>query len=94
MQGKCLKFHRDRGFGFIASTDDPTLPDIFVHFSDITPSPVWSRQFLLPGMTVEFVPVDSPTEAFPDRLRASNTRVIGAITIAVQRSLPKTGRRP
>ncbi|MBZ5662396.1 MAG: cold shock domain-containing protein [Acidobacteriia bacterium] len=54
MRGTCIKFDRARGFGFILPTDDPTLPDCFVHFSDIEHTPAWRRRFLMPGMWVQF----------------------------------------
>jgi cold shock CspA family protein len=85
MQGKCLKFHRDRGFGFLI-TDDPTMPDIFCHFSDIAPSQIWRRQFLVAGMILEFDVEDAPTAEYPDRLRARNVRVTAPITMAIQRA--------
>jgi len=86
MQGKCLKFHRDRGFGFLLSSDDPCAPDIFCHFSDIGPSQYWKRRFLLPGMVLEFDVEDAPTEEFPDRLRAKNVHVVAPVILAVQRA--------
>ena len=82
MKGKCLKFHRDRGFGFLI-TADPTMPDIFCHFSDITQSPIWRRQFLLAGMTLDFDIEDAPTPEYPCRLRARNVRVTAPITMAI-----------
>jgi cold shock CspA family protein len=84
MFGKCLKFHRESGYGFILSTDDPTLPDIFVHFSDIQKTQVWNRRFLLPGFKVEF---DLEMENGGDeRAFARNVRVIPPLTVARQTS--------
>jgi len=91
MFGQCARFDRARGFGFIIPTDDPTLPDIFVHFSAIEHNEVWRRRFLLPGMRVQFD--IEPEESNPDRFRATHVRVVAPVTIAVQRSLPKPGRR-
>ena len=94
MQGKCLKFHRDRGFGFLLSSNDPCAPDIFCHFSDILPSDYWKRRFLLPEMVLEFDVEVAPTAEFPDRLKAKNVRVIAPVMIAVQRSVAsKVGGR-
>jgi cold shock CspA family protein len=82
MLGTCLKFDRVRGFGFLLSTEDPTLPDIFFHVRDIKPSPTWNRRFLLPGFKVEF---DFEFEdADETRAIAKNVRVIPPLTIARQ----------
>jgi cold shock CspA family protein len=91
MIGKCLKFDRAKGFGFVVSTDDPTLPDIFVHFSDIERDQVWNRRFLLPGMMVRFDLESDATDADQERLAAKHLHVIPPILIAVQRSAPTTG---
>jgi cold shock CspA family protein len=94
MLGTCVQFTRLRGFGFLMSSEDPTLPDIFCHVSDIEPSPLWRRKFLLPGMKVQFNVESDATEQDPDRLRAKNIQVIAPIVIAAQfGSQPKTGGR-
>ena len=90
MFGTLVKFERGKGFGFIVSDDDPLLPDIFVHFSEIQPSQYWSRKFLLPNMNLEFdLDVNPKATSDDDRLRAKNARVIAPVTIAVQRGAPK-----
>jgi cold shock CspA family protein len=86
MQGTCIRFDRARGFGFIVSSDDPTLPDIFYFYNDIEHNDHWRRRFLLPGIRVQFDAEPEPTENDPDRLRAKHVKVIPPITIAIQRS--------
>ena len=88
MLGTIIKWHRDKGFGFAVAVDDPTLPDIFVHFSELRPSQYWSRKFLLPNMQVRFdVEADpDPNDSEMERLRATNVRVAAPVQIAVQRA--------
>jgi cold shock CspA family protein len=82
MLGTCLKFNRAKGYGFLISTEDPTLPDIFVHFRDIQHTQTWNRRFLLPGFKVAF---DLEFEdAEETRALAKNVRVIPPLTIARQ----------
>lgn len=57
MKGEVLKYDRATGWGFIASTDDPDLPDFFVHASYIE-APTKGQRFLRVGQTVEFEPFD------------------------------------
>ena len=84
MFGQCLKFDRSRGFGFLISAEDPTLPDIFVHHSNIQHTQTWNRRFLLPGFKVEFdLEFENGEE---DRPLAKNVRVIPPLTVARQRS--------
>jgi cold shock CspA family protein len=87
----CIKFDRARGYGFAVSATDPTLPDIFVHFSVIEPTAAWARKFLLPGMELECDVEPDPRD--PERLVAKSARVIPPIQIAVQRSAPPNGGR-
>lgn len=92
MFGKCLKFDRAKGFGFLVSTEDPTLPDVFVHFSNIEYNETWKRRFLLPGMKVQFDLEDRTIDsAGEEKLNAKHVRVIPPITIAIQRSMQPTG---
>lgn len=83
MLGTCLHFDRMKGYGFLVSADDPLLPDIFVHFSDVEQSPVWNRRFLLPGMKVQFDVEPDPSDP-ENRFRARHIRVVGPINIARQ----------
>ena len=93
MRGSCLQFDRAKGYGFLLPnpSDDPTLPDVFCHFSAIQPSPVWKRRFLLRGLNVEFDVQFEADDIDEERPRAVNVRVVPPITIAIQRSAPTPG---
>ena len=84
MQGLCYKFDRIKGFGFIISEEDPTLPDIFCHSRDIQQTPQWKRRFLLPDMKVEFDLVPDPKDS--ERFVAKNVKLIPPIVVARQTS--------
>jgi len=89
MLGQCSTFNRAKGYGFIIPLDDPTLPDVFCHFSDIEHNELWKRRFLLPGMKVQF---DLEPEANdPEKFRAKRVRVVTAVITAIKRSAPVSG---
>jgi cold shock CspA family protein len=94
MLATCIKFDRLRGFGFLLILDDPTLPDVFCHCSDIEPTTFWRRRFLLPGAKVQCNVESDATEQDPDRLRAKNIQVIAPVMIAAQYSTPPKTRGP
>lgn len=92
MIGTLLKFDRAKGIGFAMSDEDPCLPDVLVHFSEIRQSQFWKRRFLLPEMKLEFDLAENPKATCDDdRYRAKNVRVVAPVQIAVQRSTAKPG---
>lgn len=80
MYGICVKFDRVGRWGFITS-EDVTLPDVFVHATEIVGTK--AQRFLVVGQKVEFEPCDDGT----DRPIAKNVRKF-PFTIAIQRSTP------
>ena len=86
MYGTCVKYDRIGRWGFIAP-DDLTLPDHFVHASDIVGPK--SQHFLVVGQRVEF---DASSDD-ADRPTAKNVRKF-PLTIAVQRSYTPTVTPP
>jgi cold shock CspA family protein len=80
MDGTCVKFDRIGRWGFITPLDE-TLPDHFVHASDILGPK--SQHFLCVGQRVEFDSTDIDT----NHPTAKNVRKFPP-TIAVQRSEP------
>jgi cold shock CspA family protein len=93
MFGTCIKFDRSKGYGFLLPTDDPTLPDVFCHFSVIEPTTLWRRRFLLPGLRIQFDVEFDAADIGHERPRAKNVRVIPPVVIAIQRSAPTPGER-
>jgi len=88
MRGSCTKFDRTKGYGFLLPnpTDDPTMPDVFVHASGLVPTQLWNRRFLLPGFNVEFDVVYDADDVGQDRPRAANVRVVAPLVIPRQAS--------
>jgi cold shock CspA family protein len=78
VKGVVLKYDRIAGYGFVASTDNPDLPDFFVHLSFIE-APTKGQRFLRVGQGVEFEPFD--IEGRPQALHVKKFPT----TIAVQR---------
>lgn len=78
MRGIVLRYDRLKAHGFIISTEDETLPDMFVCPSFILKEK--HCRFLLAGQAVEFDPAGVGT----DRPQAHNVRFIPPITIARQ----------
>jgi cold shock CspA family protein len=80
MTGTVIKFDRINRWGF-AAPDDLTLPDHFIHASDIVGPK--SQRFVCIGQKIEFDSVGMDI----DRPQAKNIRKY-PFTIAIQRSTP------
>jgi len=87
MFGIVKQYDRIKGFGFILpETDDPTHPEVFCFARGIDHSQFWRRQFLLPGMRVEFQIEYEPEDVGHDRPCGKHVQVVAPVVIAQQTS--------
>jgi cold shock CspA family protein len=86
VKGECVSYDRAHGFGFVISTENPDMPNFFVHCSFIEGRK--PLRFLRVGQQVEFTPAAVDT----DRPQAHNVKKF-PITVAIQRSAAP-GTRP
>jgi cold shock CspA family protein len=89
MQGTVVRYDRTKGFGFITPAD-PSLPDFFVHVSDVVAANKHLR-FLVVGQPVEFDPTAIDTKPKATNVRRLPMTVARQVSEAVAAAEAKAG---